>query len=90
MGRARLSWAFDLSPITIIEEEGSTVESLEEPPAKGESAALLIARRVALETDEWIPPQRPLSEEMTTKSLFGVGLSDGTWVKTSVRRIERK
>ena len=59
-------------------EEASTVKSLAEAPARGESVALLIARRVALETEEWIPPQRPLSEEMTTKSLFGVGLSDGT------------
>ena len=77
-GRARLSCAFDLSPMTMIGEEESTVTSLAEAPARGESGALLKARRVALETEEWIPPQRPLSEEMTMKSLFGVGLSDGT------------
>ena len=44
VGRARLSWAFDLSPMTMIGEEGSTVESLAE-----ESGALLKARRVVLE-----------------------------------------
>ena len=37
VGRARLSWAFDLSPMTMIGEEGSTVESLAGEPARGES-----------------------------------------------------
>jgi len=33
--------------------------------------------RVSLERDEWTPPQRPLSDETTTKSLrLGVSLGD--------------
>jgi len=51
--------------------------------AKGESGELASARRVALVTEEWIPPQRPLSEETTMKSLCGVGLSAGEFAKTS-------
>jgi len=83
--KTRWSWAFDLSPIMTIEEaSGSTVESLAEEETRGESSALFKARRVALDTEEWIPPQRPLSEEIMMKSLLGVGLSEGTWAKTSV------
>jgi hypothetical protein len=55
-----------------------------EDEAKGESGLLASARRVALVTEEWIPPQRPLSEETTIKSLRGVGLSAGECAKTSV------
>ena len=51
--------------------------------ARGDSGSLASAFRVALETEEWIPPQRPLSEEMTRKSLLGVGLSVGECSKTS-------
>ena len=58
--------------------------SLLEDEAKGESGELASARRVALVTEEWIPPQRPLSEETTMKSLRGVGLSAGECAKTSV------
>ena len=65
-------------------EEGSAVASSAGRETRGESGALASALRVAFETEEWMPPQRPLSEEMTTKSLFGVGLSDGTFAKTSV------
>ena len=39
-------------------------------PVRGVSGSWAKARRVALETEEWIPPQRPLSEEMTMKSLL--------------------
>ena len=82
--KTRWSCAFDLSPIMTIEEaSGSTVESLAEE-SRRESSALFKARQVALETEEWIPPQRPLSEEMMMKSLLGVGSSEGTWAKTSV------
>lgn len=42
-----------------------------------------MARRVALDTEEWIPPQRPLSEETTIKSLRFAGVSEGACWKTS-------
>ena len=64
LGRKREICAFDLSPIIMMGESASTGFS---PSAK--------ARRVALVTEEWIPPQRPLSEEMTIKSLCLAGFS---------------
>jgi len=77
--KTRWSWAFDLSPTMTMEEASeSTVESLVEAETRGESSALANARRVALDTEEWIPPQRPLSDEIMMKSLLGVGLSEGT------------
>ena len=71
--------------MTMEEASGSTVKSLAEVETRGESSTLFRARRVAVETEEWIPPQRSLSEEMMIKSLLGVGLSEGTWAKTSVQ-----
>jgi hypothetical protein len=44
----------------------------------------LRAARVNLETEEWIPPQRPLSEETTIKSLRLPGDSDGALAKISL------
>ena len=73
-GRARESWALDLSPMTIIGESESTGFSLS-----------AIVRRVNLETDEWIPPQRPLSEEMTMNSLCLDGLSTSEFWNTSAK-----
>ena len=70
----------------MIVESGLTVASLALAVASGESPAPVRALRVALDTEEWIPPQRPLSDEITMKSLFGVGLSEGTCSKTSVER----
>jgi hypothetical protein len=74
--------------MTMMGESGSSCvvafSPLFEDEAKGESGELASARRVALVTEEWIPPQRPLSEEMTMKSLCGVGLSAGEFAKTSV------
>lgn len=51
-----------------------------------EASAVVSAmdRRVALETEEWIPPQSPLSEEMTMKSLRLGFSSRGALAKTSV------
>src|ERR1700761_8477807 len=56
--RVRESCALDLSPII------ATGESAEPP-----FSPALMERRVAFETEEWIPPHRPLSEEITMKSL---------------------
>jgi hypothetical protein len=36
----------------------------------------LMERRVAFETEEWMPPHRPLSDEITMKSLR-LGASSG-------------
>ena len=69
--KTRWSWAFDLSPIMTMEASEATVESFAEAETKGESSALANARRVAFETEEWIPPQRPLSNEIMTKSSLG-------------------
>lgn len=40
-------------------------------------------RRVDFETEEWIPPHRPLSEEMTMKSLRLETSSEVELAKTS-------
>jgi hypothetical protein len=57
--------------MTIEEASGSTVESLAEAETKrGESSALFKARRVALETEEWILPQSLL------QSLLALDLHD--------------
>ncbi len=70
--------------------ESLSIVTEEEPSgvAKGESVALLIARRVAFETEEWIPPQRPLSEETTIKSLRAEDLSSVATLKTSNYRVQ--
>ena len=65
-------------------DSGSTRASFSFALARRESLSPVRAFRVALLTEEWIPPQRPLSDEITIKSLLGVGLSDGTCSKTSV------
>lgn len=44
-------------------------------------------RRVDFETEEWIPPHRPLSEEMTMKSLRFETSSEVELAKTSDRVI---
>lgn len=54
------------------------------PAGRGDSGSLVRALRVVFVRDEWIPPQRPLSEETTMKSLFGVGLSEGVFTKSSM------
>lgn len=47
---------------------------------------VLMERRVAFETEEWMPPHRPLSEEITMKSLR-LGASSGlAFWKTSTER----
>ena len=59
--RERDHWALDFSPATTM---GESVE-LPLPP-------VLMERRVAFETGGWMQLQRPLSEEITMKSLcFG-------------------
>jgi hypothetical protein len=46
-------------------------------------------RRVVFETEEWIPPQSPLSEDTTTKSLR-VGASSGlAFWKTSTNSVRQ-
>ena len=86
--KAQWSWAFDLSPITTIEEaSGSTVESLAEAETRGESSASFKARRVAWDREERIPPQRSLSEEMMMKSLLGGKEVGGREPRTSMRSV---
>jgi hypothetical protein len=92
-----MSWALDLSPMTMTGESASISTEVEASAVgwwlevvaadKGESDVLAIARRVAFETEEWIPPQRPLSEETTMKSFRGVGLSLAAFAKTSTLEV---
>src|ERR1700761_2658283 len=67
LGTARESWALDLSP--------TTITGLSESTGIGSEPSLIAsplrALRVALDTEEWIPPQRPLSEDRTIKSFLG-------------------
>ena len=58
------------------------------PAGRGDSGSPVRALRVAFVRDEWIPPQRPLSEETTMKSLFGVGVSEGVFTKSSVAKLK--
>lgn len=59
------------------------------PAGRGDSGSLEMAFRVAFVTEEWIPPQRPLSDDTTTKSFVGVGLSEGVLAKTSGAELEQ-
>lgn len=58
------------------------------PAGRGDSGSAVRALRVAFVRDEWIPPQRPLSEETTMKSLFGVGFSEGVFAKSSIAKMK--
>lgn len=57
LGRARVSCCFDLSPRATMEESANSGFSLKR-------------RRACLVTEEWIPAQRPRSEDTTMISFF--------------------
>jgi len=74
-GRDLRSWALDLSPTTTMGESWAGTVKVWEATCPGLRSGSMVPvamrRRVPLETEEWTPPQRPLSEEMTMKSLRG-------------------
>ena len=72
--KVREIWDLDLSPMTAMGEVGSRSLSFS-----------VNTRRVAFETEEWIPPHMPLSEETTMNSLRLPGVSAGACWNTSVK-----
>lgn len=73
-GAALEIWAFARSPMT----------------ASLVSGFFLSASLVALETDEWIPPQRPESEVMATRSVFPPSDLASEFLNSSERTNDQK
>jgi hypothetical protein len=74
--------------MTMMGVAASTSAGLPSAVRRGDSAEPAKARRVALVTEEWIPPQSPLSEEMTMKSFLDAGAAEVEWAKTSVDGVQ--